>query len=62
MENVTIVVTMIISTFIAIAAWFTHIIVCIQYGLWVLMLFGILVPPIGWVHGIGTWFGAFSHV
>lgn len=41
------------------AAWFTHVIVCIQNAAWILLLFGIFIPPIGWVHGVGNWFGLF---
>lgn len=42
-----------------IAAWLTHIIVCIQTSAWVLLLSGAILFPIGIVHGIGVWFGAF---
>ena len=38
-------------------AWVTHVLVCIKTGAWVLMLFGLFVPPIGWIHGVGYWFG-----
>ena len=41
------------------ASWITHVIVSIQTASWVLLVVGIFVPPIGWVHGIGYWFGAF---
>lgn len=39
------------------AAWWTHIIVCIKASAWWLMLFGIIMPPIGWAHGFAVWFG-----
>lgn len=42
-----------------IAAWLTHIIVSIQTASWVLLLAGAILFPIGIVHGIGIWFGAF---
>lgn len=42
-----------------IASWITHVIVCIQTSSWILLVVGIFVPPIGWVHGIGSWFGLF---
>ncbi len=41
------------------ASWITHVIVSIQTASWVLLVVGIFVPPIGWIHGIGYWFGAF---
>lgn len=40
-----------------IAAWVTHILVSIKASAWVLLIVGIFVPPIGWIHGIGAWFG-----
>lgn len=42
-----------------IAAWMTHIIVSIQTASWILLLAGALLFPIGIIHGIGIWFGAF---
>jgi hypothetical protein len=40
-----------------IAAWATHVIVCINSSAWVLLVVGIVVPPIGYLHGVGIWFG-----
>lgn len=40
-------------------AWITHVVVCIQTSSWVLLVIGIFVPPIGLVHGVGSWFGLF---
>lgn len=42
-----------------IAAWVTHVLVCIKAAAWVLLVIGIVVPPIGIVHGVGVWFGFF---
>ena len=42
------------------AGWATHVIVCIQTGSWLLLIAGALAFPVGIVHGIGIWFGAFS--
>lgn len=58
MENVT---ALAVITFFAIwvATWITHVIVCIKTSAWILLIIGIFVPPIGWVHGAGVWFGAF---
>lgn len=42
-----------------IAAYVTHVIVTIKSASWILLAFGVLVPPIGVIHGIGSWFGAF---
>jgi len=45
--------------FTMIAAWITHIIVCIKTGAWMLMFMGAIIFPVGIVHGIGSWFGVF---
>lgn len=42
---------------IAIAAWITHVIVCIKTSAWILLLFGCIVAPIGVIHGVGAWMG-----
>ncbi|GEL42295.1 hypothetical protein MEX01_28860 [Methylorubrum extorquens] len=42
-----------------IAAWVTHVVVCIKATSWVLLLFGCIVAPVGVIHGIGVWLGAF---
>lgn len=44
----------------AIAAWITHVIVCIKASAWILLAFGCIVAPVGIIHGIGVWFGVFA--
>lgn len=49
-----------------VAAYVTHVIVAVSAlaggtavaGYAVLLVLGLLVPPIGAVHGVGVWFGA----
>ena len=41
-----------------ILAWCTHIAVASQAKAWLLLIAGAIMPPIGVVHGIATWFGA----
>jgi hypothetical protein len=43
--------------FAMIAAWITHVIVCLKLGLWGFLIAGALVFPIAIIHGIGIWFG-----
>lgn len=43
-----------------IAAWITHVIVCIKAGTWILLAFGCIVVPVGVIHGIGVWLGIFA--
>jgi hypothetical protein len=42
-----------------IAAWVTHVLVCIKTASWILLLFGCIVFPVGIIHGIGVWLGIF---
>jgi hypothetical protein len=42
-----------------IAAWVTHVVVCIKTASWALLFIGAIIFPVGIVHGIGYWFGAF---
>ena len=51
------ILSFVVTTF---AAWVTHVVVCIKTASWILLVFGIVVPPIGLVHGFGTWFGWFA--
>jgi hypothetical protein len=39
------------------AGWFTHIVDCLIHQLYVLLLVGVFVFPVGIFHGIGVWFG-----
>jgi hypothetical protein len=41
-----------------IAAWLTHIIVCIKAATWGFLIVGAIFFPIALVHGTGAWFGA----
>lgn len=41
----------------AIPAWITHVVYCINHELWIFLLAGGLVAPIGVIHGWGIWFG-----
>ena len=42
----------------AVAAMITHIVVCLKAGSWGLLIAGAIFPPIGVIHGMGSWFGA----
>ena len=41
------------------AAWLTHVITCLASESWGFLIAGAVFFPIGIVHGIGIWFGAF---
>ena len=41
------------------AAWITHIITCLSEEAWGFLIVGAIMFPIGIIHGIGLWFGAF---
>jgi len=41
-----------------IGAWFTHVIHCLVYAKYLLLIAGGFIFPVGIIHGIGIWFGA----
>lgn len=41
------------------AAWVTHVVVCLKAATWGFLIAGAIFFPVGIVHGIGLWFGAF---
>jgi sorbitol-specific phosphotransferase system component IIBC len=41
-----------------VAAWLTHVITCLASASWGFLIAGALCFPVGIVHGIGIWFGA----
>ena len=43
---------------ISIAAWFTHVIVCLKAGSWGFLIAGAIMFPVAIIHGIGAWFSA----
>ena len=47
---------------VPLAAWVTHVVVCIKASAWILLAFGCVVAPVGVIHGIGVWLGIFSLV
>lgn len=42
-----------------IAAWLTHIVVCLKTAAWGFLIAGAIFFPIGIIHGIGLWFNVF---
>lgn len=55
--GITAVLALVLTT---IAAWITHVIVCIKASAWILLAFGCIVAPVGVIHGIGIWLGIFA--
>lgn len=39
------------------AAWITHVVICIKTASWGFLIAGAIAFPVAWVHGIGYWFG-----
>tara|TARA_R110000787_G_scaffold134542_1_gene246943 strand:+ start:175 stop:357 length:183 start_codon:yes stop_codon:yes gene_type:complete len=46
-----------ITVIALLAAWVTHIIHCLVYAKYLLLIAGGFIFPVGVVHGIGIWFG-----
>ena len=40
-----------------VAAWVTHIVVCLKTAAWGFLIGGAIFVPIAWIHGTGVWFG-----
>jgi len=43
---------------ITLGAWLTHVVTCIQNEAWAFLIAGAIAAPIGIVHGVGIWLGA----
>ena len=39
------------------AAWITHIVVCLKTASWGFLIAGAIMAPVGIVHGTGVWLG-----
>lgn len=48
---------MILFWLMCVAAWITHVIVCIAAKAWLLLIAGALIFPVAIIHGIASWFG-----
>jgi hypothetical protein len=48
----------VIALYVAgIAAWITHVVVCIQNAAWALLFIGAILAPVGAIHGFMIWLG-----
>jgi len=48
---------MIMFALSCVGAWLTHIVHCLIYAKYLLLLAGGVIAPIGVIHGFGLWFG-----
>lgn len=46
-----------IAIIACIAAWITHVVVCLSTGKWGFLIAGALFFPIAIIHGFGVWIG-----
>lgn len=49
--------TLLATITVCLAAWVTHIIHCLVYAKYLLLIAGGFIFPVGVVHGIGIWLG-----
>lgn len=40
------------------AAWITHLVSCVMAGQWVFLVIGIILVPVGAIHGLWVWVSA----
>jgi hypothetical protein len=43
---------------LALTAWATHVVVCLKTASWGFLIAGAIMAPVGMIHGVGIWFGA----
>ena len=53
------VIALVATILASVAAWITHVIVCIKASDWILLAFGCIVALVGVIHGFGVWLGVF---
>ncbi|MBK8246140.1 MAG: hypothetical protein IPK85_01850 [Gemmatimonadetes bacterium] len=44
----------------ALAAWIQHLYTCFTTQAWGFLIAGAIAPPIGIIHGVGVWLGAWG--
>ena len=47
----------VLGLFIAVGPWINHLVYCFQEKEYVLLIAGAIIAPVGWIHGLGLWFG-----
>jgi hypothetical protein len=52
-------VCVILFFILCVAAWVTHIFVCLSDAMWGFLIAGAIFFPVAIVHGFGLWFGFF---
>jgi hypothetical protein len=57
-KDLTTAVFLIAFIFGSFSAWITHVITCIETQQWLFLIAGAVAAPIGIIHGVGLWLGA----
>jgi len=52
-------IAVIVFAIACVAAWFTHVFVCLSDATWGFLIAGAIMFPIAIIHGFGIWFGFF---
>jgi len=47
----------VIGLVVLVGPWIYHLIYCFKQHEYVLLIAGGIIPPIGWIHGLGAFFG-----
>ncbi len=42
---------------VLVGSWLTHVVTCLIQAKYLLLLVGVIFPPIGVIHGFGNWLG-----
>lgn len=51
------IIAIIVFIITGLAAWFTHVVVCIKTASYIFLIAGAIAAPIGMIHGVGIWLG-----
>lgn len=59
-DTVSTVILFLVGLIVALGPYFNHLYVTFTDEKYILLLVGALIPPIGWIHGLGAFFGWWS--
>jgi hypothetical protein len=57
MNTIVKIIMWIIGLFVVVGPWVYHLVYCFKQQEYILLLVGGIIPPIGWIHGLGAFLG-----
>jgi hypothetical protein len=56
-KGILVLVAWIVGLFAIVSPWVYHLVYCFKSEKYVLLIAGAIIPPVGWLHGLGAFFG-----